>query len=102
MKKLDNLDELIEEAIIDAYGDDECRAGFLTMLDEHIATPFTATVVGSEIQITAFDVDGDRIFVRCERNGKSYSINVLDIEPPAGMQGAEWIAAYRQWCRGAK
>lgn len=96
-----NLEELIEEAIIDAYGDDECRAGFLTMLDEHILTPFMATVAGSEIRVTAFDVDDRRIFVRCRRDGVPYVLDVLDIEPVAGTEGIEWIAAYRQWCQGA-
>lgn len=101
MKKPENLDDLIEEAIIDAYDDDECRTGFLTMLDEHIAMPFMAKIAGSEIRVTSFDVDDYRIFVRCERDGMTYSLDVLDIEPTTETQGIEWIAAYRQWCRGA-
>lgn len=96
-----NLGELIEEATIDAYGDDECRAGFLTMLDEHILTPFMATVAGSAIEVTAFNVDDHRIFVHCKRDGTLYSLDVLDIEPAVGTEGIEWIAAYRKWCQGS-
>jgi hypothetical protein len=33
------LDALIEEAIVDAYGDDEQRVGFLTMLEERLDMP---------------------------------------------------------------
>ena len=34
------LDELIEEATIDAYGDSEQRVGFYTMIEENLALPF--------------------------------------------------------------
>ena len=32
------LDQLIEEAIVDAYGDSEQTSGFYTMLEDHLAT----------------------------------------------------------------
>jgi hypothetical protein len=34
------LDELIEEAIADAYGDSEQAAGLFTMMEEHLELPF--------------------------------------------------------------
>lgn len=34
------LDEMIDEAIVDAYGELEQTVGFYTMLEEHLATPF--------------------------------------------------------------
>ena len=40
------LDELIEEATVDAYGDSEQRGGFLTMLEENLALPFKTEVLG--------------------------------------------------------
>ena len=33
------LEALIEEAIVDAYGESEQRVGFLCMLQEHLACP---------------------------------------------------------------
>src|SRR2546430_4598505 len=37
---------LVEEAIIDAYGESEQRVRFLTMLEEHLACPFTTAILG--------------------------------------------------------
>lgn len=100
MKTSKDLDTLIEEAIVDAYGEDEQRSGFLVMMEENIPVPFSATIAGSRIQVTKFDMDDRRIFVHCERYGKTYSIDVLDIEPVVGTRGAKWLAAYRKWCYG--
>jgi Calcium binding len=35
---------LIAEAIVDAYGDDEQRVGFLTMLEERLEMPFEVQI----------------------------------------------------------
>ncbi len=37
------LDEMIEEATVDAYGSSEPLTGFYTMLDEHLVVPLAAT-----------------------------------------------------------
>lgn len=71
MKKSQDIDALIEEAIIDAYGEDEQRVGFLVMFEENIPVPFSATIAGLSIRVTKFDVDDHRIFVRCMRDGKT-------------------------------
>ena len=100
MKKMNDLDILIEEATIDAYGEDEQRSGFLVIMEENICTPFSAMIAGSPIEVTKFDMDHRRLFVHCRREGKTYSVDVLDIEPIEGTQGVDWISAYRQWCQG--
>lgn len=101
MKNAKDLDALIEEAIVDAYGEDEQRSGFLVMMEENMPVPFSAMIAGVQIQVTKFDMDERRIFTHCKREGKTYSVDVLDIEPVAGTHGVEWIVAYRRWCRGA-
>jgi len=40
-----DLDELVEEAIVDAYGEDEQLAGFYTMIEENLVLPFTTMVL---------------------------------------------------------
>ena len=52
MKKMNDLDILIEEATIDAYGEDEQRSGFLVIMEENICTPFSAMIAGSPIEVT--------------------------------------------------
>jgi hypothetical protein len=39
------LEQLVEEAVVDAYGDSEQRTGFLTMLEENVAFPFETEVL---------------------------------------------------------
>ena len=41
------LDEMIEEATLDAYGESEQVVGFLTMLEEHLKLPFKIKVLES-------------------------------------------------------
>ena len=38
------LEALIEEAIVDAYGEEEQTGGFFTMIEEHLALPFTVNI----------------------------------------------------------
>lgn len=40
------LEELVEEALVDAYGEDEQRTALFTMIEEHLAVPFEAEVLG--------------------------------------------------------
>lgn len=49
---------LIERASVDVYGENEQHDAFLVMLQEHIACPFTALVVGKEIEVRRFDWAG--------------------------------------------
>jgi hypothetical protein len=40
------LDRLLEEALVDAYGEDEQHGAVLVMLEDRVPCPFTALVVG--------------------------------------------------------
>lgn len=96
------LDELVEEAIIDAYGEDEQRVGLLTMMQEHLAVPFLTEILGTAVRIERVDLnDADEIVAICRRDRQRQKVPLLDLPlpspPPAGW---EWIAAYRHWARG--
>jgi hypothetical protein len=72
------LDELIEEAIVDAYDESEQTSRFYSMLEEHLAIPFAIDMLGVEATV-------ERVDLPCP--------DVL----PAGW---EWIEAHRRWARG--
>ena len=40
------LDALIDEASVDAYGEDEQLSGFAVMIGDNLAVPFETTVLG--------------------------------------------------------
>ena len=95
------LDALIEEATVDAYGESEQATAFLTMVEEHLALPFDATVLGESVVVEKIDLsDTDELVAICRRGGKRQKLRLLDLELPVPRpQGAEWIAAYRRWSR---
>jgi hypothetical protein len=92
------LEAMIEDATVDAYGDDEQLAGLFTMIEEHLAVPFTTTVLGVEVTVRKVDPTADSIVAVCARGSHRQKIDLLDLPltNPAP-DGAAWIDAYRHW-----
>jgi len=95
------LDALIEEATVDAYGESEQATGFLTVLEEHLALPFGATVLGEAVVVEKIDLSGaDELIAVCRRRGKRQKVRLVDLDLPVPRpKGAEWVAAYHRWSR---
>jgi hypothetical protein len=97
------LRRLIDEALVDAYGEDEQHGAFLVMLEDRVSCPFTALVVGEEVDVRGFDWTGPphELVAVCRRKGRTYRVNVTALQwtgrRPAG---AEWFDAYRAWLKG--
>lgn len=93
---------LIEEAVVDAYGESEQRVGFLTMIEENLELPFTTSILGIEVLVERVDVNAaDEIVAVCRREKLRQRIPILDLPlPNPPPKGAEWIEAYRHWTRG--
>ncbi len=99
-----HLRRLIEEALVDAYGEDEQHGAFLVMFEEHVKCPFTALVVGEEVEVRGFHWEGapQEIVAVCRRKGRNHRVNVTALHFTAGRPaGAEWLDAYRAWLKGA-
>jgi hypothetical protein len=96
------LEALIEEAVVDAYGEEEQTGGFFIMIDEHLALPFTVSILGAEAVVEKIDMTRDcRIVAVCQRDGMKQRIEILDLLlPKPAPAGAEWIAAYSYWRKG--
>lgn len=96
------LEALIEEAIVDAYGESEQRIGFFTMLEDNLRVPFDVEILGSTATVERVDMtDDDEIVVVCRRGRSRQAIPVLELPlPDPAPDGAEWIEAYRAWARG--
>jgi Calcium binding len=98
------LDELVEEAIVDAYGESEQFVGLLCTLQQHLAVPFMTEILGTAVRVERVDVnDADEIVAICRRRAQRQTIPILDLPLPSPPpQGWEWIAAYRHWARGGR
>jgi hypothetical protein len=91
---------LIEEATVDAYGEEEEHTGLLTMIDDNIVCPFRAKVIGEEIEVTALEwpPSGYGLMAVCEHKGKTYHLDITALEwVKPRPKGFEWIAAYLAW-----
>lgn len=96
------LEKLIEEAVVDAYGEEEQIGGFFTMMEEHLALPFSTNILGADVVVEKVDLTRDGwILAICRRDKIRQTIGILDLPlPTPAPGGAEWIAAYRRWCIG--
>jgi calcium binding protein len=96
------LKRLIEEAVVDAYNEQEQTVGFLTMIREHLALPFSANVLGVEVVVEKIDMTRDgQIVAVCRRDKIRQRIGILDLPLPVpAPAGAEWITAYHHWRKG--
>jgi hypothetical protein len=43
--------ELIEEATVDCYNEDEEHSGLLTMVQDNVVCPFRAKVIGEDVTV---------------------------------------------------
>jgi hypothetical protein len=92
------LDELVAEAVVDAYHDDEQLTALYTMIEGNLAVPFVTTVLGVEVVVRRVDLRADEIAAICHRGRDRQAIGILDLPlPDPAPEGAEWIAAYRHW-----
>jgi hypothetical protein len=96
------LEKLIEEAVVDAYGEEEQAVGFLTMMEEHLTLPFSANILGVDVVVEKVDMTRNgQIVAVCRRDKTRQKIGILDLPlPTPAPGGAEWIEAYRHWRRG--
>ncbi|WP_433494880.1 hypothetical protein ACQP26_03115 [Micromonospora sp. CA-248089] len=99
------LEAMIEEATVDTDGHEDQRAGLFAMIEEHLAIPFTTTVLGVEVTVRKVEVTlrkvelaADGIVAVCARGRHRQRVGLLDLPLPTPMpDGAAWIGAYRHW-----
>jgi hypothetical protein len=92
------LDELVAEAVVDAYNDDEQLTGLYTMIEENLVMPFDTRVLGVEVTVRRVDLQAEGIVAICQRGRDRQAIGILELPlPDPAPEGAQWIAAYRHW-----
>ena len=86
---------------MDAFTESELATGWLTKIDEHLALPFTTTVLGVEIKVVKMDIlPDDTLVAICARGRQRQAIELADLPlPEEPLGGADWIEAYRRWLK---
>ena len=99
------LETLVEDALIDAYTDEEQRVAFYTVIEDNLKVPFETEVLGVSVTVERVDLTpGGEIVTVCAPGNKRQQMPILDLLLPpmssAAPEGAEWIEAYRHWIEG--
>jgi hypothetical protein len=94
------LERLIADAVLDAYNPAEQATGFYTMISENVEFPVAAKAVGEHVEVTGVDLDeyGEDLVALCRRKGRTYKVQLTEVEFPSPFSGKDWIAAYFQFC----
>ena len=100
-KNEEELNDLVEEIIVDAYGDDEQLWAFRQAFEDEVVLPADAFVVGEPVTVLSIDYDGNErrgLVARCRREDRSeYLIAACDLVFPEGSTATRYVATYRTW-----
>ena len=96
------LDELVEEALVDAYGESEQVTGFYTMMENDLRLSFETEILGMTVIVEGIDItEDDQLVAVCRKDKTKQRISLSELPLPLPLpKGAEWIAAYRYWRTG--
>ena len=91
---------MIEEALVDAYGESEQVTAFYTMIEENMRFPFESVILGAKVQIEKVDLtDDERIVFVCRRGRERLLLDVRVQHPrvlvAAGQSPSESVASTR-------
>jgi hypothetical protein len=101
MKSKEELDDLVDGIVVDAYNDDEQLSAFDTVIGDEVTLPADASVVGQPVTVIKIAYDGNErrgLTAQCRReDGSEYTVAACDLVFPEGSKGSDYIAAYRRW-----
>lgn len=101
----ERLQELLEEAIVDCYDEEEEFMGVLITVDENVNWPLHAHLAGMPVEVLGLSESASStrrgIVARIRRDGKEYTASLTDLTfGPMDESSAEWLAMYRWWAEG--
>ena len=97
----EELDEMIADATVDAYGDYEEFMSMVCHLDSNMVFPFKAEVLGDTIEVTGIEANvsspGRGVVARVRKKGKIYTIGLTELTVDPDSENAEWIEMLDYW-----
>ena len=95
-----DLNSLIAELTVDAYGEEEELGGLLVGAEEALDAGEVATVVGVPVRIVGVAEGPDvrrGLLAICEREGARYEVSLADVKFGQPSKLGRVAAAYRLW-----
>lgn len=97
----EELDEMIADATVDAYGDYEKFMSMVCHLDSNMDFPFRAKVLGDTVEVVGIEVNvssqGRGVVVNVRKKGKIYIIGLAELTVDPDSENAEWIEMFHYW-----
>ncbi len=97
------LQVIIDEVIVDCYGDDEARTGFLVAIEQCLGPDRPGVrIAGFDTTLVGIDDGGDRrgLLARVRHGRSTHEVALWDVvradDPDSEL--AVLLAAYREWC----
>jgi len=80
------MDDLIEEIIVDAYGEDEQLWAFRQVIEDEVPLPADGFVIGEPVSVGKIDYDGNErrgLTAKCRReDGSEHVVAASDVVFP--------------------
>ncbi len=96
------VDTLLEELLVDAYGDDEQLTALEQGIFDALESPAEVYVLGELMSLERVSYDGNPrrgLVARCRRDdGREHRISLLDIGVGPQSDIYLHVAAYCRWC----
>ena len=98
---MDTLDNIIEQILTQASGDDDVFEAFGQLMKDTIKLPADGFVIGEPVVITAIEYSGNArrgLTAACRReDGTDHVIALSEVMFPRAFTGGQAVAAYRKW-----
>jgi hypothetical protein len=98
------LDKLVEEAMVDAYGDEEQFTSIIVTLDDNLPFPFTAQVIGETVEVIGIDERrsslGRGVIAKVRKGNKEYNVAMSELTVPENFKGRQWLEMYEYFIQG--
>src|SRR5512139_2510595 len=94
------LDELLEQATVDCYDEEEEFSGVLCTLDDNLSFPLQAEAMGEQVEVIGLDSRRSSlrrgIAAKVRKGGREYAVGLAELTFIApDPTSAEWLAMYR-------
>lgn len=93
-------DSIIEEALVDSYGDIEQIASFCAYLQDTVQLPMTAHFLGRHVQIIELDNDNSRVLAVVQDGNKHSRLDLRELSVVGDSEAARAVGAYLTWRGG--
>ena len=98
MKRCKTIADCHECATVDANGEDEAAAGWLTCIEEMFSKFEQVKVMGNEVMLEGFDLKALQVVAKCRNGRKVAFVSLESVEFPKLSKSEKlWLDALKNW-----